>query len=214
MSGDRDLLQNPFFRNGGDPFHQDGESKEFSLYDYWRWMGSDLVMNVQRGVLAEYIVAKALEADTLKWPRSPWESNDVNLYEKDWPIEVKSSAHVQAWHRKNQKPTQVSFNIDTKKYGAGDYKYGRSFYVGAFVFCVLGEPSVPLVYPDPLDLAQWEFYVLMSEVMDKELKNQKTIRLRPLRELVERKGCKADFNGLRDAIKESFDLYALEGGTF
>lgn len=79
MSDGSNLLQSPFLRNGDDPFHQDSESKGFSLYDYWRWMGSDLVMNIQRGVLAEYIVAKAIEADTLKWPRSPWESNDVNL---------------------------------------------------------------------------------------------------------------------------------------
>lgn len=214
MSDGSNLLQCPFFRNGDDPFHQDGESKGFSLCDYWRWMGSDLVMNIQRGVLAEYIVAKALDAETLKWPRSPWEGNDVKLCHRDGTIEVKSAAHVQAWHRKNSKPTPVSFNIDTKKYGSEGFKHGRSFYVSAFVFCVLGKPGLPLVYPDPLDLSQWEFYVLMSEVLDDEVRDQKTIRLRPLRELVKRKGRKADFDGLLDAIDDSFDLYPLKGGIF
>ena len=136
------------------------------------------------------------------------------LCHKDGTIEVKRAAHVQAWHRINSKPTPVSFNIDTKKYGSEGFKHGRSFYVSAFVFCVLGKPGLPLVYPDPLDLSQWEFYVLMSEVLDDEVRDQKTIRLRPLRELVKRKGRKTVFDGLRDAIDESFDLYPLKGGIF
>lgn len=116
--------------------------------------------------------------------------------------------------KKNSKPTPVSFNINTKRFGYDDFYHGRSFYVGAFVFCVLGKPGEPLVYPDPLDLAQWEFYVLMSKVLDDEVGDQKTIRLRPLRELVKHKGRKADFDGLSVAIEESFELYPLEGGDF
>ena len=206
MSKSSDFLHYPKFRDGDEPFRQGRESKGFCLYDYWRWMGSDLVMNIQRGVVAEFIVANALGAETLNYPRSPWEGFDVQVSDNEMmTIEVKSAAYVQAWHRKNSKPSTISFGITPKK-------YGRDFHVDAYVFCVLGRQCA---CPDPLDLDQWRFYVLMSAVLDEEVPDQKRIGIRKLEELVDRRGqYAANYDGLREAVDEAFRRDPPKGGTF
>jgi len=43
------------------------------------------------------------------------------------------------------------------------------------VFCILAHKEKSTV--DPLNLAQWEFYVLPTHVLNQELGNQKTLSL-------------------------------------
>ena len=76
------LRQRPVFRDGKEPFRDHGDPVGFTVYDYWRWMGSDLLSNINRGILAEFIVAKVLgvEEETLKYPPSGWESYDIMYY--------------------------------------------------------------------------------------------------------------------------------------
>jgi hypothetical protein len=54
----------PALRSGKEPFHSGGLDLGFSLLEFWRWRSSDLVSNTLRGVLAEFIVAKALDLPT------------------------------------------------------------------------------------------------------------------------------------------------------
>ena len=51
-----------------------------------------------------------------------------------------------------------------------------------YVFCLLGQPDDP--DPDPMDLDQWEFYVLPTAELDRP--RQKKIALNPLKSLVRR----------------------------
>ena len=79
----------PFDKN----FHFDGNEAELgnekrTISDFWRWGYSDLIQNINRGILAEYIVAWALNLD--KKPRNPWEAFDL-ITEKGKRIEVKST---------------------------------------------------------------------------------------------------------------------------
>ena len=46
-------------KDGSERFRAGGSTLDLSLLDYWRWSTSDLVGNTARGVLAEYIVARA-----------------------------------------------------------------------------------------------------------------------------------------------------------
>jgi hypothetical protein len=50
-------------RTGDEPFHIDETLLSIKLLDFWRWSVSDLVSNLTRGRLAEFIVAMALEID-------------------------------------------------------------------------------------------------------------------------------------------------------
>ncbi len=48
-------------RTGDESIHEAGRSLGVSLLSFWQWSSSDLVSNATRGVLAEYLVATALE---------------------------------------------------------------------------------------------------------------------------------------------------------
>ena len=215
-----DLRQRPVFRDGKEPFQHHGASVEFTVYDYWKWMGSDLLSNINRGILAEFLVAKILgaEEETLKYPRSGWESYDIMYYSQTdgsrISIEVKSAAYFQSWHRNRDKPSVVKFDIAPKASVSKLVgKPERAFYVDAFVFCVLGKRGA---IPCPLDLGQWEFYVFMSAVLDEVVGNQKEIGLSRLQELVDcRRGLRtANHKQLSRVIEKVYCRNPPKGGYF
>lgn len=80
-------------RSGCEPIHAEGEPQGLTLQDYRRWSGSDLVSNVGRGVLAEFLVANAL--GQTKEPREEWGSFDVEV-PGCGTVEVKSAAYIQS----------------------------------------------------------------------------------------------------------------------
>ena len=47
-------------KTGHEPFHHNGKTYLPTLLDFWQWSCSDLVNNVLRGQLAEFLVACAL----------------------------------------------------------------------------------------------------------------------------------------------------------
>src|SRR5436309_971470 len=65
-----------------------------NVLDFWRWAFSDLRENTTRGILAEYLVAKAVGDD--RGLRSSWDNFDVRATDGT-TIEVKCSAFLQSW---------------------------------------------------------------------------------------------------------------------
>ena len=47
-------------KRGDEQIHHSGQPIGSTVGDYWQWACSDLLMNTERGVLAEYLVALAL----------------------------------------------------------------------------------------------------------------------------------------------------------
>lgn len=66
---------------------------DLTVKDFWSYAARDLRSNVLRGVLAEWLVAKAVDAPE---PRPEWDEFDV-LTPARVRVEVKSSAYLQAW---------------------------------------------------------------------------------------------------------------------
>jgi hypothetical protein len=64
------------------------------VVDFLRWALSDLRENTTRGVLAEYLVAKAVGDERAL--RSGWDDFDVRAIDGT-TIEVKCSAFLQSW---------------------------------------------------------------------------------------------------------------------
>jgi hypothetical protein len=60
----------PERKNGKTKFHAGESELEFTAENFWSWAFSDLLNNVTRGCLAEFIVARALEATNDV--RNPW----------------------------------------------------------------------------------------------------------------------------------------------
>lgn len=61
--------------NPDTPFTINGKEADFTILDFWKWGCSSILDNVWRGVLAEYIIAKALGIDNI--PRKEWETYDL-----------------------------------------------------------------------------------------------------------------------------------------
>ena len=161
-----------------------------SVADFWSWAYSDLRSNTTRPLLAEYLVGKAL--DVLENPREEWASVDFTY--RGVPIEVKSSGYLQSW---GSEPSRIIFDIARKKTWDPDTSiYSdeaiRSAWI--YVFCLHTEKN-PERY-NALNVAQWEFYVLRTSTLNRELGNQKSVGLRRLRGLVR----PVRFGQLREAV--------------
>ena len=142
--------------------------------EFLAWAYDDLLTNTTRGVLAEYIVAKAL--GTLKKKRVEWDKYDLRV--DDFGVEVKSAAYVQSW---GTQPSTISFDISPKiGWDASTKTYAASAERSAdvYVFCLLAGTNREHV--DPLDVAQWTFYVLPTSVFNRRVPVQRRIRLEPL----------------------------------
>src|SRR5262252_1100889 len=79
--------------DGNEPF----SGTDLRLGDFWRWAFSDLVSNVTRSTLAEFLVATAV-GDS-RPVREEWADFDV-LTPAGVRVEVKSSAYLQTWFQR------------------------------------------------------------------------------------------------------------------
>src|SRR6185437_13199042 len=87
----------PKRKTGQESFRSGNSNAGFNLLDFWQWTASDLVSNSTRGVLAEFLVARALGVDT--GVRDEWQAFDLKT-PSGKKIEVKSAAYVQSWGQK------------------------------------------------------------------------------------------------------------------
>ena len=170
--------------SGDEPFQGRG-AHALKLLDYWRWSGSNLLDNTTRGILAEFLVVAALGLH--KEPRVEWGGHDLCM-ESGTTIEAKSSAYVQSWKQKRYFPIEFT---SAPRFWSWDPKTGESTggdvkqrWADIYVFCVFTSKEAPF---DPLDTDTWDFYVLSTKVLDRELPEQKTIRLGSLEKLSPRK---------------------------
>ena len=181
-------------KTGDEPFLNGGSS---TLIDYWAWAHSDIMGNTERGLIAEYIVSVAVNAH--KNTRIEWGSYDV-LTKENIKVEVKSSAYIQTWIQK--KYSDIQFGIrPTKAWNKSDntYEPTRKRQTDVYVFCVFNCMEQDIA--NPIDLNQWEFYVLNAKKLDRVIPNQKTIRLSGINKFGAQK---TDFSGLNQIIQSEY----------
>jgi hypothetical protein len=181
-------------RIGDEPFTSGGQSLDIFLRDFWRWAVSDLVENTTRGRLAEFIVANALGLHTpVRDSWAPYDLKTPNGVE----IQVKCSAYLQSWG--HEKLSEIRFDVRPKR--AWDFatnvlgtELKRHCHV--YVFCLLHHQDKSTL--DPLDLAQWTFYVLPTAKLNavcpaaSSISVQKLLTLEPV---------KAEFDSLAQAVR-------------
>ena len=179
--------QSKVLKAGDEAFHGRAEPVDFSISNFWRWAHSDLLDNTARGVLAEFLVANALK-QTNNEPRHEWVAIDVHT-KNGLKVEVKSAAYAQTWAQ--EKPSEIRFDIAPKKQAwhleksePEDFEKPKRV-ADVYVFCLLGRSDDP--EPDPMDLNQWEFYVLDTKSLNQEYPCQDSIGLNRLKSLVQQK---------------------------
>ncbi len=181
--------------SGDEHFQSQYGKKEMSVIEFWQWFGSDLSNNVIRGALAEFIVASALNiADGV---RDVWSPFDL-LSKENIKIEVKSAAYLQSWYQK--KLSQISFNIgQSVAYDSttNEYEKQAKRQADIYVFCLLH--FTDKLNLNPLDLDQWEFYILRAGVLNEKHLTQSRLSFSGLLKL---NPVKTDYEGIDTAIKD------------
>ncbi len=165
---------------GDEVFISNGRATDHRLVDFWRWSVSDLVSNATRGRLAEFIVATALGVD-MTHAREEWHPFDL-LTDNGVRVEVKSASFVQSWNQK--KLSRISFSIKPTRYWNSDTnKQSKRPRLNAdvYVFCLLKHRDKATI--DPLQLDQWEFYVLSRAEIKDYKRSQHSIILKSLSNL-------------------------------
>jgi len=184
---------NTIMKTGKEPFLFNGNELPINVLSFWQWSTSELLGNALRGILAEFIVASTI--DVLDSPREEWDAYDL-MTKNRLKIEVKSSAYLQSW--KQDKLSRISFGIQPTTVWDENNKRSTASKRQAdlYVFCLLAHKDQSSV--NPLDLSQWEFYVLDTKVLNDKVPLQKTITLSSLLGL---KPAKAKYDELSELLK-------------
>lgn len=166
----------PSTLSGRELLHASGRPIGPTVLDFWRWHASDLTSNSLRGVFAEYIVGHLVGAQLAV--RVEWDAADLRMPDGTL-IEVKSAGRLQSWEQK--RPSTIRFDVARKLSWnqATNVQVSTAGRVAnVWVFCVQAHEDRATL--DPLDLAQWQFYVLAGPVLDKALGGQKSANLQTL----------------------------------
>lgn len=187
----------PSLKTGQEPLTLNEQPLAFHLLDFWRWSASDIMSNATRGLFAEFIVATATGIP-LTSVRDEWGAYDLDTPE-GIKIEVKSCAYLQTWHQ--ERLSTVSFGIRETHlwdYNTGKFAAELKRHADVYVFCLLHHKDKQTV--DPLNLNQWEFYVLPTSQLNSYTGGKKAISLTALRLLTQA----VSYECLHNEIKEKY----------
>ena len=180
-------------RTGEEYFTFNNKKLSINVLSFWQWSSSDLLVNVLRGKLAEFIVASSI--DLIENQREEWDAYDL-ITEKGLKVEIKSSAYLQSWNQ--AKLSKITFGIQPTVVWLDNNQRSKTIKRQAdiYVFCVLNHKDKKTV--NPLNLNQWNFHIIDTKILNSERANQKTITLSSLLELNPEK---LDYSGLKDSIR-------------
>jgi hypothetical protein len=190
---------------GEEPFHDSGNALPFTVREFWRWSMSDLVGNAVRGVLAEYLVARALRCvDSI---RTEWDACDLTM-PSGIRVEVKASGYLQSWAQRTE--STPSFDIGTKRAWHAEtntYSPTPCRSADVYVFALHAHHDRNTI--DPLDISQWEFYVVPTSVLNQHCPTQKRIGLSGIRRL---SGMPVTFHRLAETVLARESLVSVDTG--
>lgn len=140
--------------------------------------GKALITNSYRGLVAEAIIASALEP-VWQWCAADWAGWDFER-SGGLRLEVRQSAALQTWRRSGDRPSICSFDIRARKgrYEGADWFDEPGRYAHIYIFAyhpVLDEGA------DHCDPQQWQFFVVPTA----DLPSTKRMGLRTLTKLAE-----------------------------
>lgn len=161
---------------GNEHFEFDGMPTNRLLSDFLAWVSLDLMNSVTRSILAEYIVASALNLDgTGQKSNIPYRINYYGI-----SVEIKSSAYIQSLQENTPLAAPIFGIAPTYDWDFNDV-VKRERKAQVYVFCLLD--CLNLASADPLRLEQWKFYVLPTSVLNEHCGDQKTLTLNALKSL-------------------------------
>ena len=185
----------PVRLNGSEPILDEYGQYVSDLNGFWSWAYSNVIDNAERGALAEYLVACALGVN--ENVRVNWDKYDL-LSVEGIAVEVKSSGYIQSWEQ--EKLSALSFGIQPSfgwDSSSNTYAEKMARQSDIYVFCVHKHTDQATV--NPLNIAQWDFYLLPTRVLNEKAGEQKRAQLSSLLKMGAEK---CEFNKLRQRIVE------------
>jgi hypothetical protein len=149
-------------------------SLEGTLTDFLVWAYSDLCDDANKGVFAEWLVAKILDIPTQR--RYLWANSDL-LSREGIKIEVKASAYWQSWKALDpdgshkdlskvvmQPDSKIRFsNLITKDTIYNSIESAASLKSDLYCFCFHNEKNYQQW--NAMDIEKWEFYLVKAEAI-------------------------------------------------
>lgn len=175
-----------------------------TVRDFWAWAFSDVLSNINRAVLAEWLVGSALNCvGGIRPIWAPWD-----LEYQGSKIEVKSTSYHQNWKRSPNSrgafdikattadfPTDpaIPFGPEAEYYTDPEIKRRADIYV----FAYYAEEDAAKV--DPLDVGGWRFYVLPTSELEGHFGTQDKVALSRIQAVTAEVGYE-DLRTMVDAI--------------
>ena len=179
---------------GDELFSHDGMQLDYYISDFWKWYASNTLHSALRGAMAEFIVAKALGLRCEV--RQSWDAYDLEY--NNTKIEVKSSAYLQ--DDNGDKLSRISFSIAKHSHWNEDDKWNNKVrHSDVYVFCLFAETEREKA--NPMQIEQWQFYVLPTSVLDEQCGDRQTISLAALLSLSPIQCTYSDLQETIDAIR-------------
>lgn len=165
-------------KSGQESFTLEGKELPMNILSFWQWSSSELLENALRGKLAEFIVASSINVTDKT--REEWDAYDL-MTNDGLKIEIKSSAYLQSWSQTEL--SKIKFGIQPTRKWEENSKRSTNVQRQSdiYIFCVLAHKDKKTV--NPLDLSQWDFYILDTKVLNEKVPTQKTITLGSLLKL-------------------------------
>ncbi len=132
-----------------------------TVLDLWRWAFSDLRDNYLRGILAEFLVALAVDRTHTR--RVSWDNYDLTTG-SGARIEVKASGYLQGWAQ--ARLSQLSFGrVAARSWDPNTGQFGAAPEVRADIFVFAVQTCTDHAAYDTLDTDQWKFYVVSGDAV-------------------------------------------------
>lgn len=167
-------------KSGEERLSYNDQQLKFTLLDFWRWSASDILSNATRGILAEFLIATAVNIDITK-VRNEWSAYDL-ITPAGIKLEIKSAAYLQSWFQRSL--STISFSTKLARHWDSETNIQATVakrHADVYVFCLLKHEDKSTV--DPLNLDHWEFYVLATKELNDYTRSQHSITLKSLRSL-------------------------------
>ena len=164
---------------GKEKFTFDSKNLDYDFSDFWRFHFSN-IYDLQDKI-AEFIVSKALGIDKAQNDQY-WTLWDVSY--RDKRIEVKETSYYHSFNEEGKVSNVRCFGI-TKANGSydpsnsGNNEFCRQNDI--YVFCLNTGDTRNTSYP--LNLNNWEFYIIPTAVINEKCGNNKTISLGKIKKL-------------------------------
>lgn len=156
------------------------ERDRLNVHAFQQWALGNLVENGNRGIFAEWLVGQALGAIGPNEYRQEWDAWDLLYGAGEWKIEVKAAGRGQTWPQ--VKPSVPRFDIAPRAWmwdpSDKEWITGPARPADVYVFC-LHEPR-KATNENVLDPHCWQFWVLSSRQLDRDLPEQKSVGISTL----------------------------------